>query len=209
MHINDIFYSIQGEGNLSGLPTIFIRTAGCNLRCNYCDTTEAYQKGTEHSIDEIIGKIRAFNCNMVCITGGEPLLQKQIYSLIDHLIDNHYHCSIETNGSINIKQLTEFEPLLISMDLKCPCSQMHNQNKLENIALLRKQDQLKCIIETVEDYQYAKNILQHYQPVCTRYMQPVWGSSVEDLADRILKDNLSVRLGIQLHKIIWGNQRSR
>jgi 7-carboxy-7-deazaguanine synthase len=209
MNINEIFYSLQGEGKFSGLPTIFIRTTGCNLRCSYCDTTYAYENGNTYSIDDILKKIQNYHCNTVCVTGGEPLIQKETEPLIEHLIDNGYHCSIETNGSKNIVSLTKKESLCISLDIKCPSSSMKQHMQLDNINLLRPQDQIKFVIATKKDFDYAKQIIQRFQPTCSVYFQPVWGSSTTKLADLILQENLSVHLGLQLHKIIWGKETHR
>jgi len=209
MNINEIFYSLQGEGQFSGLPTIFIRTMGCNLRCSYCDTTYAYEQGEDFSIDAIIKKIQQYSCNTVCLTGGEPLIQNEIELLIDQLINQGYHCSVETNGSKNITSFINKKSLSISLDIKCPSSTMHEHMKLENINLLRAQDQLKFIIGTKDDFNYAKKIIQHFNPNCTIYFQPVWGSSTTQLANWILKENLPIHLGLQLHKLIWGKETHR
>ena len=207
MKINEIFYSIQGEGKWTGLPNIFIRTTGCNLRCNYCDTKYAYTQGEEKTIKEIINEIQKYPCQYICITGGEPLLQKETKQLIKTLIDKDYKICLETNGSININELTKISSLLISMDIKCPSSKMNEKMIPENIDLLRNQDQLKFIIQDKNDYEYAKKIFQDYKPVCTVFFQPVWGTNLAKLAEWIINDKLQVKIGLQLHKIIWGNKR--
>ena len=207
MKINEIFYSIQGEGKQTGLPNIFIRTTGCNLRCTYCDTKYAYEKGTEKSIKEILKEARKYNCKKICITGGEPLIQKDIMDLIEQLRKNSYKISIETNGSIDIKQLTQKKEILISMDIKCPSSKMHQKMLLENIKHLGQKDQVKFIIKDKEDYEYAKEIVKKHKPKCDIFFQPVWGSNLKNLAKWMLKDDLKVKLGLQLHKIIWGDKK--
>ncbi len=209
MNINEIFYSLQGEGKFLGLPTIFIRTSGCNLRCSYCDTTYAYKQGEELSINAICEKIKNYECNTVCLTGGEPLIQNETEMLIEHLINHGYHCSIETNGSKNIESLLNKQSLCISLDIKCPSSTMQHHMKVDTISLLRKQDQLKFIIGTKKDFTYAKNMIQQYHPTCPVYFQAVWGSSTTQLAEWILQANLTVHLGLQLHKIIWGKETHR
>lgn len=209
MHINDIFYSLQGEGKLTGLPTIFIRTTGCNLRCSYCDTTEAYTSGRTYTISEILSTLQRYDCLTVCITGGEPLLQQETITLIDQLIKKKYHISIETNGSCSIQPLLQKEPVLISLDIKCPSSTMHHQMNMENINLLRSNDQLKFIIGTKEDFLYATDILNEYHIKATIFFQPVWKSSSTQLAEWILEASLPIRLGIQLHKMLWGDKKSR
>jgi 7-carboxy-7-deazaguanine synthase len=207
MKVNEIFYSIQGEGTLVGVPSVFLRTSGCNLRCTYCDSTYAYTKETQMSIQEIIDEIKNFSCTSVCITGGEPLLQKETTPLIECLLRKKYTVCLETNGSINIKKLAGKKSLLISLDIKCPSSGSHTQMNMKNIMYLSKKDQLKFVIKTKEDYNYAKKILEKYNPACTVFFQPVWGANPKKLASWILNDALSVRLSLQLHKIIWGTKR--
>jgi len=207
--MNEIFYSIQGEGADAGLPTIFIRLAGCNLRCSYCDTKYAFYGGKEMSIEEIMTEIKKWRCKRVCITGGEPLLQEGIYELVDILLRNDYEVSVETNGSISIEKLID-KNVIIKMDIKLPSSRMHEKMRMENIGLLRNKDELKFVIGNKRDYEYAKEILQEYKPYCQVIMQPVWKKiDTTKLAEWILKDGIDVRLSIQLHKILWGEEREK
>lgn len=207
MKVNEIFYSLQGEGLLVGTPSIFLRTTGCNLRCTYCDTTYAYYKGTEMSISEILKQLKIFSSTHVCITGGEPLLQKDLPTLLDRLQENHYRICLETNGSIDIKKYLEKQLLMISLDIKCPSSGSHKKMVMQNISSLTRKDQIKFIIKNKVDYNYAKKILQRYTPPCAVFFQPVWGANPKKLASWILDDALPVRLSLQLHKIIWGTKR--
>lgn len=207
MKINEIFYSIQGEGKWMGLPNIFIRTTGCNLRCSFCDTTYAYETGEEMSIEEIINRIRKHPCNYVCITGGEPLLQEAIVQLIDVLLEKKYVICLETNGSIDIENLVGKKSLLISLDIKCPSSTMHEKMNFNNVSLLTCNDQLKFIIQNREDYEYAKKIIKKYKPQSAIFFQPVWGINLKELSSWVLNDGLDVRIGLQLHKIIWGDRK--
>lgn len=207
MKINEIFYSIQGEGKWTGLPNIFIRTTGCNLRCSYCDTKYAYSDGKEMSIEKIVESISKYPCKNIFLTGGEPLLQDETLDLIKSLQKMNYKICLETNGSINIENRLKKSDLIISLDIKCPSSNMHEKNCMENINLLKKNDQLKFIIDDKKDYIYAKKIIQQYKPKCTIFFQPVWGNDPKKLADWIKKDGLKVKLGLQMHKIIWGNKR--
>jgi 7-carboxy-7-deazaguanine synthase len=207
MKINEIFYSIQGEGAWTGLPNIFIRTTGCNLRCSFCDTKYAYNKGREMTLNEMIKKIKQYPCKYVCITGGEPLLQKDIIYLIDELLKKGYKIIIETNGSLSIEKLVDKKSLMISLDIKCPSSNMYENNYLENINFLKKVDQLKFVIKNKKDYEYAKGILEKYKPLCTVIFQPVWGKNPKILTKWIINDGLNVKLGLQIHKIIWGEKR--
>jgi 7-carboxy-7-deazaguanine synthase len=206
MKINEIFYSIQGEGKWAGLPNIFIRTTGCNLRCAYCDTKYAYEDGKDLEIKEIINNIKKIDCKYVCITGGEPLLNKDILNLISYLIKDKYFVIIETNGSISIDDIIRFQKLVISLDIKCPSSDMDKKNKFENINLLEKKDQIKFVIRSKEDYNFAKKILNKYEPRCEVFFQPVWGENPKKIADWLLSDKLNVKLGLQFHKIIWGEK---
>jgi 7-carboxy-7-deazaguanine synthase len=206
MKINEIFYSIQGEGRWAGLPNIFIRTTGCNLRCSYCDTQYVYTEGAEYSINEIIRKIKEYPCRHICITGGEPLLQNDIHDLIDTLIKTKYQICLETNGSINIETIAD-RSLLISLDIKCPSSNMHNHMHFDNLMHLRNDDQLKFVIKDQKDYKYAKKLVTKYKPHGTVFFQPVWGTNPTRLSQWILKDFLDVRLSLQVHKILWGDKR--
>ena len=207
MNINEIFYSLQGEGALVGLPTVFIRTAGCNLRCTYCDTTYAYDEGKEITVDQILRIIQSYKCSSVCITGGEPLLQKDLMTLLTALVRKHYNICIETNGSKSVKKISGKKNVMISLDIKCPSSRMHKRMNFSNIKLLSKNDQLKFIIKRKEDYDYAKHIITTYEPCCMVFLQPVWGTDPRRLAAWILHDKLSVRLGLQLHKILWDEKK--
>lgn len=207
MKINEIFYSLQGEGKWAGLPNIFIRTTGCNLRCTFCDTKYAYEDGKEMSINEVLSHIGKYKCNYVCLTGGEPLIQENIINFIKILLEKKYSIIIETNGSINIDNLIDYKSLIISLDIKCPSSNMNKKCKLKNINLLRKDDQIKFVIKNIEDYMYAKKILQDYKPNCDVFFQPVWGENPKKLAEWIINDRLNVKFGLQLHKIIWRSKK--
>ena len=207
MKVNEIFYSIQGEGILVGVPSIFLRLTGCNLRCSYCDTKYAYVQGEEMSIPTILDAIKKFTCTNICITGGEPLLQKDTVKLIETLLQKNYKLCLETNGSISIKKLVGKRSLVISLDIKCPSSGSHEQMNMKNISYLSEKDQLKFIINNKKDYNYAKEILKRYNPSCNVFFQSVWGTNPQKLASWILNDRLPVRLALQLHKIIWGGKR--
>jgi len=207
MKINEIFYSIQGEGNWSGLTNIFIRTTGCNLRCSFCDTKYAYDDGEEMSIEKIIKIISRYPCKYVCLTGGEPLIQDEAISLTKALIKKGYNICLETNGSIDIGRICDKKSLMVSLDIKCPSSNMHDKMNMDNIKKLDKKDQLKFIIGDKKDYEYAKKIIHKYKPSCHIFLQPVYGGNQKLLAEWILRDELNVKLGLQIHKIIWGDQR--
>jgi 7-carboxy-7-deazaguanine synthase len=205
MKIQEIFYSIQGEGLAQGLPTIFIRSVGCNLRCSYCDTRYAYKGGKDMGLDQILSEIKKFKCKRVCITGGEPLLQADLLDLIDRL--NGYEISIETNGSLNISKYQS--KAIISLDIKCPCSGCSDQMYFENLLLLDKKDQVKFIVENEKDIIFAFDIIKKYDLTnkTNVIINPVWGIDYSKIVSWILKSNLDIRFGMQLHKFIWGIEK--
>jgi 7-carboxy-7-deazaguanine synthase len=204
LKICEIFKSIQGEGIFSGLPTIFIRMTGCNLRCSWCDTKYAYHSGKEITIKKILKKLENMKNKRVCITGGEPLLQPLIYELMKILINKRYEISIETNGSIDISKIPK--KVSIALDIKCPSSGEWQKMNFKNLDILEKKDQCKFIIKNKEDYDYAKKIVNRYKLIekTNVIFSPVYRTEVKRLINLILKDCLDVRLSIQLHKIIWG-----
>lgn len=209
IRINEIFYSIQGEGIQIGIPTVFIRAQGCNLDCSWCDTVYAkdFKNGKEMKISEIIKKVKKYPTRYVCVTGGESLLQKNVKFLINRLLKLGYNVSLETNGSATLKGLPK--DLFISMDVKCPSSKMENRMDFANIKLLKHTDQLKFVLKDKKDYDYAKNTLKKYKPGCSIVFMPVWGINVKKLAANVLKDGLNVRVLIQLHKLILGDKRGK
>jgi 7-carboxy-7-deazaguanine synthase len=207
MKINEIYYSIQGEGILIGLPMVFIRTTGCNLRCNWCDTKYAYEEGEEIDYKELINQIKIFPTRFACITGGEPLNQEETPLLVDLLCNKGYEICFETNGSKTIEGLPKTDAMIISLDIKCPSSGMHNKMYFSNLEMLEPKDQLKFVIADEEDYEYAKKIINEYYPKGHIIMTPVSGSNIKLLAERVLRDNLNVRVLPQLHKMIWGEIR--
>ena len=209
MKINEIFYSLQGEGVTMGIPTAFVRLTGCNLRCDWCDTLFAYDEGEEMSIEEVIDAIEEMGTKQVCVTGGEPLIQKQTIDLIDKLIDLQYLVVLETNGSQDLEKLPCSDNFMISMDMKCPSSSMTEKMLTSNIELLGPTDQLKFIIADKRDYHHAVSIMKEFEPGCNIIMTPVGGSCLGSLAEWVLKDKLDVRVLPQLHKLIWGDERKR
>ncbi|MBA4368738.1 MAG: 7-carboxy-7-deazaguanine synthase [Desulfobacterium sp.] len=205
LKLNEIFFSIQGESLYSGIPCVFIRLAGCNLRCTYCDTAYAWDDGIYMDVKEIVDRIKKFHCRLVEITGGEPLIQDETPSLIDTLIDSGYTVLLETNGSIDIRKVSS-ECIKI-MDIKCPSSNESGKNRLENIRYLGKKDQIKFVIGCREDYLFARNIFQEYCMNITNgnilFSVNSTSLSPHELAAWILEDSLNVRFHLQLHKIIW------
>jgi 7-carboxy-7-deazaguanine synthase len=203
--VNEIFYSIQGESIHSGRPCIFVRLTGCNLRCTYCDTRYAYEDGMQMEIREILERLAAYQCSLVEITGGEPLLQHDTPTLINRLLDNGYEAMMETNGSFDISGV-DMRCMKI-VDIKCPSSGESEKNDLNNLKRLNLIDQIKFVVGCREDYLYAKGIIKSIPPGFP--MDHVLFSPVSDkmspalLAGWMLADQLDVRLHLQLHKIIW------
>ena len=204
MRINETFFSLQGEGKFIGVPTYFVRSVGCNLRCSWCDTTYAFEGGTEMSVDEIMERIGSHG--HVCLTGGEPLLHKEMYELIDRLIAADRHITIETNGSVDLKDLPDDEHITVSMDIKCPSSGMQDKMCWHNLSLLKPKDQLKFVIADETDYRYSVGILDRYRPDTEVIFSAVGGMNIRPLAEHVIESGLKVRVLPQLHKIIWGDR---
>lgn len=209
MMIYSIFRSIQGEGITMGTPTVFVRTSGCPLRCTYCDTKQAYDEGHQMSVQEVLSEVRKFKTRHVCLTGGEPLMQKDAYKLIQSLLDEGYHLVVETNGAMSLEEMPCVENLTISMDIKCPSSGESEKMLFENIELLGPTDQLKFVVSDEADYEYAKKVIEDYSPKCEVIVTPVGGVDLKWLAERVLSEKLDVRVMPQLHKIIWGDEDNR
>lgn len=203
MLVNEIFLSIQGESVSSGFPTIFIRFTGCNLRCSYCDTTYAYEDGVEMSPIKVFEKVKELHYKRVCITGGEPLLQKDLQELL--VLLKTYTVTIETNGSISVEGMTLVEGQSYVMDMKTPSSGCSDNMVLDNFRFLQGKDEIKFVIGDRIDYDWAKEIIKsnHTKGIIT--FSPVYGKiDYEELVSWILFDKLDVRFQIQLHKLIWG-----
>ncbi len=208
--VSEIFYSIQGESSYAGRPCVFVRLTGCNLRCSYCDTQYAYNEGEEMEIDLIVDRLFIYKCPLVEITGGEPLIQKETPSLVQCLIEKGYQVLMETNGSQDISQVDD--RCIRIVDIKCPLSGEVRQNDLKNLDRLTDQDEIKFVISGREDYEYAKEILNHMNITPSRmnrvHFSPVFQRmEPRELAKWILEDHLNVRLHLQLHKIIWDPNR--
>ena len=207
MKINEIFKSIQGETTFAGVPSVFIRTTGCNLRCSWCDTKYAYSEGEEYTSDDLVKVIEKFNCGFVVITGGEPMEQEDTPVLAERLIKDGYKVLVETNGSKDISILPS-ETFRI-VDVKCPSSNMTDRMLWENIQHLSSpsHDEVKFVITDYNDYVWAKSILKTHKlnDICTVLFSPAFGLlNPAIMADWIINDNLPVRMQLQLHKYIWG-----
>lgn len=204
LRINEIFHSIQGEGTRAGLRCVFVRLTGCHLRCVWCDTEYAFHEGDWISLDEILAQVRAFRCPVVEVTGGEPLLQPAVYPLLSRLADEYATVMIETSGAVSI---ADVDPRVIRiMDLKCPGSGECERNHWPNIELLTPRDEVKFVLADRADYDWAADVLRRYDLLrrCPVLFSPVHGQLEPlDLATWILADRLDVRVGLQLHKLIW------
>ncbi len=204
LKINEIFYSIQGESSLMGLPCVFVRLTYCNLRCSYCDTEYAFYEGKDMSINEILAEVKKYGCKLVEITGGEPLVQENVNELMKLLSELGYKVMLETGGSLPIKDIDK--SVKIIMDLKTPSSKMMNKNLYENIDFLKSDDEVKFVIGNREDYEWSKDIIFKYSldKKSKVLMSPVFNVLENiDLAKWILEDKLNVRFQVQLHKYIW------
>ena len=209
MKVYSIFKSLQGEGLTIGAPTAFIRTSGCPLRCAYCDTPQAFDKGEQMTVDAILARVKKLRCAHVCLTGGEPLAQKEALRLIEKLLDEGYQLVLETSGAMPLDNLPCVENLSISMDIKCPSSGESGKMLFKNIELLGPTDQLKFIIGDEADYRYAKEVIENYPPKCEVIFTPIGGKDLKVLAEKVLKEGLNVRVLPQLHKFIWGDEDNR
>lgn len=202
--VNEIYYSIQGESSKAGLPCVFVRLTYCNLRCTYCDTEYAFFEGKDYSVDEILGQVKKYNCNLVEITGGEPLFQKECYDLLNRLCEDGFEVLLETGGSLPIAPVNK--SVKIIMDLKCPSSSMEKKNLYDNINYLKSGDELKFVIGTREDYEWTKELLKKYKLInkCEILFSVVFGVLEPlTLVNWILEDKLNVRFQLQMHKFIW------
>ena len=204
LEVTEIYKSVQGESTYMGLPCVFIRLTGCNLRCIWCDTPHAFHDGKKLSIHQIIDEVKSYDINLVEITGGEPLLQKEVFPLMESLLKNKFKVMLETSGSLAINNVPA--KVIKIIDLKCPGSGEENKNLWENLNHLTSTDEIKFVIADKTDYEWSKKVLQDYEldkkvPVL---FSPVFEKlKLKDLTEWILKDNLPVRLHTQLHKYIW------
>jgi len=207
MKIIEMFYSIQGEGIQIGLPTFFVRTSGCNLRCSWCDTKYAYYGGREVTPEKIVDAAKKYPIRRVSITGGEPLLQKDLNDTIKKFLEEDYEILIETNGSLSIEDIPISRKIVISLDIKCPSSGMTDMMKYSNLKLLKKKDQLKFVIKDRKDFDFALDIIEKYRPKTNIIFQPVGGKNIKKIVEWTLTSSHDIRVLPQLHKLIWGKKR--
>lgn len=210
LRITEIFYSLQGEADAVGWPTVFVRLTGCPLRCDYCDTSYAFSGGKWWSLKAIMAEVASHGARHVCVTGGEPLAQRGCLELLSELCDAGYEVSLETSGSLDISLV---DPRVSRvMDIKTPLSGEAVRNRYENIEFLASRDQVKLVIGDRNDYEWAVAVLRKYELSrrCTVLFSPSHGHiEARELAEWILADRLPVRFQLQLHKLLWGEEQGR
>jgi 7-carboxy-7-deazaguanine synthase len=204
--INEIFHSIQGESTLAGRPCVFVRLTACDLRCAWCDTPYAFVEGRKMSVDEVLGAVAAHGCPLVEITGGEPLLQEDVYPLMKRLVDEGRTVLLETGGHVSVARVP---PEVVKIvDVKCPASGESEKNHWDNLEKLGIRDQVKFVVQDRADYEYARDVVARYaldRRVAAALFSPVHGVlEPKTLAEWILADGLQVRVQLQVHKYIWG-----
>ncbi len=210
LRINEIFYSLQGETTRVGLPTVFIRLTGCPLRCTYCDTTYAFDGGTTLTLAEILQQVAACGAHYVTVTGGEPLAQKNCLPLLIALCDAGYSVSLETGGALDIDKVDARVSRIL--DIKTPGSGEVEKNRWQNLEVLTPHDEIKIVLCDEADYVWAREVLleRKLAEKCPVSLSVAHGSlDAAQLAEWMLRDRLPVRLQVQLHKILWGNERAR
>jgi 7-carboxy-7-deazaguanine synthase len=204
--INEVFHSIQGESTHMGRPCVFVRLTACNLRCSWCDTPYAFTEGRKRSIDEVVAEVEGYGCPLVEITGGEPLLQSEVYPLMERLLERGRTVMLETGGHISIERVPP--PVIKIVDVKCPGSGESERNDWANLGRLAPHDEVKFVIRDRADYEYARDVVRRYAlegRVAAVLFSPVHGVlDPKALAAWILDDRLTVRLQLQAHKYIWG-----
>lgn len=210
LRLTEIFYSLQGETRTVGLPTVFVRLTGCPLRCQYCDTTYAFQGGNWHELEDIISEVKKYKAQYVTVSGGEPLAQKACIPLLTRLCDEGYEVSLETSGAVSVAEVDS--RVVKILDIKTPGSQEVTKNYWQNLDHILPHDQIKFVICDQADYEWSKEVVKQYelQSKCQILFSPSHEQlKPGDLADWILHDQLQVRLQVQLHKYLWGDVRGR
>jgi 7-carboxy-7-deazaguanine synthase len=204
LKITEIFHSLQGEADTVGFPTVFVRLTGCPLRCQYCDTAYAFHGGEWRTLDEIVARVGEYRTRHVCVTGGEPLAQKNCIPLLRLLCDANYRVSLETSGAMPLGDVDA--RVVRVVDVKTPGSGEEPRNRYDELARLRPEEQIKFVICGRDDYEWSRAKLAELSPHCTVLFSPSADQlPARDLADWILADRLPVRFQLQLHKVLWGN----
>ena len=210
LRLTEIFHSLQGEASRAGLPTVFVRLTGCPLRCVWCDTTYSFSGGEPASIESVLAEVGKYPARQVCVTGGEPLAQKECLPLLSALCDASYEVSLETSGALDIAGV---DPRVARvMDLKAPDSGEGDKNRWENLDLLTPRDEIKIVVASRTDYEWARELIRarRLDTLCPMLLSPAQGLvDPTALADWILEDGLNVRFQLQLHKLLWGSAKGK
>jgi 7-carboxy-7-deazaguanine synthase len=203
--INEIFHSIQGESTHTGRPCVFVRLTACDLRCSWCDTPYAFHEGTKMSVEDVVERVAGYGCDLVEVTGGEPLLQRDVYPLMERLLDTGRTVMVETGGHLSIEKVPS--RVIRIMDVKCPGSGEAAKNRLDNLDRLTPRDEVKFVIRDRVDYEFAREVVEKHKlsgRLAAVLFSPVHGVlDAKELAAWILEDRLAVRLQLQAHKFIW------
>ncbi len=203
--INEIFHSIQGESTHTGRPCVFVRLTACDLRCTWCDTPYAFTEGSKMTVDDVVTRVAGYGCDLVEVTGGEPLLQRDVYPLMQQLLDSGRTVMVETGGHLSIKDIPS--GVIRIVDVKCPGSGESDRNHWENLAIVTPTDEVKFVLRDRADYEFARDVVARHELVgrtAAVLFSPVHNIlPAKDLAAWILEDRLPVRLQLQAHKFIW------
>jgi 7-carboxy-7-deazaguanine synthase len=203
--VNEIFYSVQGESTYAGRPCVFVRLTACDLRCSWCDTPYAFHEGAKRSVDDVVAEVERYDCNLVEVTGGEPLLQEDVYALMTGLLARGKTVLLETGGHRSTARVPD--AVVTILDIKCPGSGEAERMDWANLSRLRPRDEVKFVINDRTDYEYARDAIVRHQlakRAAAVHMSPVHGGlSPRTLSEWVLADQLPVRVQLQIHKYIW------